>query len=466
MGRNVGIIGSGIGALATGIRLLALGYQVTIFESRKVAGGKAAGVNIEGYVLDSGPTILRMPHLYMDIFKTAGVTFGEDFPVRMVSPHYRVYQDKKHYLDISANSSQTIDNISRFSSTDANRYPAFLEHTETIYQENLTPPPTIHKKRNPILNLRPKEVLPLQPSVFQETSRFFQNSFVQQAFSFHPLLFGRNPFSTHHRSLMLHAIEQQWGILHIEGGFIQVINVLLERFQRMGGEIALNTAVDQIIMEEREAHILRLKSGKLLHFDAIVSNLSPYLTRQLVNYQTENHQDIAPQQSTSYFLLHIIFEQERTDFYPHSILATQNYGRYIQQVFNEKQLPDDPWLYLNAQKAFQSGLQPLMVMAPVPNLGSPIEWGKNTFLFRNRIVDKIVQIIPNFRERIHFERISTPVTLQEEYTLPGGSPLYPPIRRAIPNLYYVGDNTWTGLGLIASLSSAEQVAKSILMENT
>jgi phytoene desaturase len=465
MARTIGIIGSGIGALAAGIRLLSKGFQVTIFESRSIAGGKAAGVEVEGYRLDSGPTILRMPHLFSDLFSTAGLELSEAVPARMLSPHYRVYESPGTYLDILANTAQQIENISRFSSTDANKFGDFLQRTETIYQENLTPPPIEKENHRLRFNLRPKEVLPMQPSVFQETARFFQNSFIQQAFSFHPLLFGRNPFTTHHRNLMLFAIEQQWGIMHIEGGFHQVITKLVHRFQEMGGQLALNTQVERIIIEKRKAQILRLKSGKQLQFDSITSNLSPFQTQRLFQLQNEPV-TTSPRQSTSYFMLHILFESNDEALQSNTILTTKNYGRYAQQVFNQNQLPDDPWLYLYAQSTIQNDLHPLMVITPVPNLGTSVDWRNLTFNFRNRVVEKIGKFIPNFNDRIHFERISTPFTIQEEFNLPGGSALFPPIRRGINNLYYVGDNTWTGLGLIAALSSAEQVTKTIFNENT
>ena len=464
MARTVGIIGSGIGALAAGIRLLSKGYQVTIFEARYIAGGKAAGVNVEGHLLDSGPTILRMPHLYTDLFSSSGLSFGEEFPVRMLSPHYRIYKEPGKYLDISNNTNAVMDDISRFSSSDANQYNAFLQRTQVIYQENLTPPAIEKPKFKPLSRLRPKKALPLQSSVFQETAKFLQNTFLQQALSFHPLLFGRNPFTVHYRNLMLFAIEQQWGMIHIEGGFHQVINSLTNHFKSLGGEIALNTAVDHILVKNRNAEVLRLTSGKQIHFDHLISNLSPFLTQKLID-KTSPSPTKSPQQTSSFFVLHLLVEDEIL-LPPHTILTTQNYGRFAQQVFNQYQLPDDPWLYLHRQTGTPSNLHPLMIMTPVPHLGELADWGRRSFNYRNQIIEKVSQYIPALQNRIHFERLTTPISFQDEFNLPGGSALYPPIRRGVSNLYYVGDNTWTGLGLIAALTSGEQVAKTIVRENT
>lgn len=464
MARTVGIIGSGIGALAAGIRLLSKGYQVTIFESRNVAGGKAAGTTIEGHILDSGPTILRMPHLYTDLFSSSGLSFGEEFPVRVLSPHYRIYKEPGIYLDISNNTNTVMDDISRFSSIDANQYNAFLQRTQAIYQENLTPPAIEKPKFKPLSRLRPKAALPLQPSVFQETAKNFQNAFLQQAFSFHPLLFGRNPFTAHYRNLVLFAIEQLWGMIHIEGGFHQVVSSLAKNFKSLGGEIALNTAVDHIQVRNRNAEVVRLASGKQMHFDHLISNLSPFLTQKLID-KVPTAPTNSPQQTSSFFVLHLLVDDE-INLPPHTILTSQNFGRFAQQVFNQHQLAGDPWLYLHHQTGTLSNLQPLMIMTPVPHLGKPIDWGKKSFDYRNRIIEKASQYIPGLQKRIHFERLTTPISIQEEFNLPGGSALYPPIRRGVSNLYFVGDNTWTGLGLIAALTSGEQVAKTIIRENT
>jgi phytoene desaturase len=465
MARTVGIIGSGIGALAAGLRLLSKGFQVTIFESRSIAGGKASGVTVEGHLLDSGPTILRMPQLYIDLFSSVGMQFGESFVARMLSPLYRIYKEPGNYLDISTSIEEVTKEIARFSSIDANHYNAFLQRTHTIHQENLSPPPIDTTAKKPFFRFSSKGVLRIQPSVFQEITRHFQNPFIQQSFSFHPLLFGDNPFTAHSRNLMLYAIEQQWGIVHIEGGFHQVIASLLKRFRELGGQLELNTPVSQIMMEKQQAFMLRLPGGRNYHFDALISNVSPFLTEQLINPDPKES-TTSTRQSTSFFMLHLLAEPDGSELHPHTILPPRNYGAFVQKVFTQKQLPDDPWLYIYAQSNQISDLQPLMIMTPVPNLGTPMNWGKNAFNFRNRVIEKVERFFPGLNHRIHYERISTPINWQEEFNLPDGSPLHSPLRRSPANLFYVGDNTWTGLGLMAALSSGEQVAKTIINSNT
>lgn len=465
MARTVGIIGSGIGSLAAGIRLLKKGYQVTIFESRNIAGGKAAGIEIEGHMLDSGPTIVRMPQLLIDLFNTCDSDYSEELQPRMMSTIYRIYQQEAIYLDITNHKEITTTNLAQFSSNDADNYAAFHQRTEKIYQENLTPPPIEKKGLNLFKKIQPKQVLPLQPSVFQETAHFFKVPFLQQAFSFHPLLFGRNPFQAHFRNLMLFAIEQQWGVMKLKGGFHRAIILLLRRFADFGGQLHTNTSIEEIILEENQAHVLRLSSGKKQHFDILISNLSPHATQQLIR-PNKNPPSVSPQQSTSFFQLHLLCDGDsQTQSQPHTIITTNDYRQYVQTVFHQHQLPEDPWLYLHTKDRVEGGFLPLMIMTPVPNTANLPDWDSRIFSFRNTVIEKVESIFPGFQKKIHFERISTPITFEEEYQLPAGSPLFPPIRHGISNLYYVGDNTWSNLGLIAALSSAEQVANSIQAEN-
>ena len=55
------IVGSGIAGLATAARLVAKGYDVSIFESASLTGGKIHSFQLEGYRFDAGPSLFTMP---------------------------------------------------------------------------------------------------------------------------------------------------------------------------------------------------------------------------------------------------------------------------------------------------------------------------------------------------------------------------------------------------------------------
>ena len=71
---RVVIVGGGVGGLAAAIRLRSLGHDVAVFERNEVVGGKLATYVRDGYTFDIGPSLVTLPHLFDDVFRTAGTT--------------------------------------------------------------------------------------------------------------------------------------------------------------------------------------------------------------------------------------------------------------------------------------------------------------------------------------------------------------------------------------------------------
>ena len=66
------VIGAGMGGLAVSARLAAQGHQVTVLEQAQTYGGKLAAYERDGFVFDTGPSLLTLPAVYRDLFlKTA-----------------------------------------------------------------------------------------------------------------------------------------------------------------------------------------------------------------------------------------------------------------------------------------------------------------------------------------------------------------------------------------------------------
>jgi phytoene desaturase len=278
------------------------------------------------------------------------------------------------------------------------------------------------------------------------------------------LFFGLNPYAASPQSLLLHAIEQQWGILTVKDGVRTIISEMVGVFNDLGGKIMLNSPVEQITLAKGKAISLRLSSGLPKQYDAFISNLSPYTTQQLIGH-SPLPQASNKRLSSSFFLLHVVHDAPVDHLSLHNILTTNAYADAMQLLFNKQRLPQDPWLYLYNPETDNDSLRSLLVLTPVPNLRADIDWHKEVFRFRNTIVRKVESFLPDFSNHIIHEKATTPLHFRDQYDLPAGSILFPPVKAAHENLYYVGDNTWNGLGMIASLSSAEQIVKEIAAQN-
>jgi phytoene desaturase (3,4-didehydrolycopene-forming) len=66
------VIGAGVGGIATAARLARHGYQVTVTEKDKQAGGCCGRLVKDGHHFGTGPTLFLMPEIYVQTFTDLG----------------------------------------------------------------------------------------------------------------------------------------------------------------------------------------------------------------------------------------------------------------------------------------------------------------------------------------------------------------------------------------------------------
>ena len=63
-----------MGGLAVAVRLAAQGHDVTVLERSATHGGKVARVERDGFVVDTGPSLLTLPAVYRDLFLSTALS--------------------------------------------------------------------------------------------------------------------------------------------------------------------------------------------------------------------------------------------------------------------------------------------------------------------------------------------------------------------------------------------------------
>jgi phytoene desaturase len=64
---NVVVVGAGAGGLAVAARLATAGHRVTVLERGEAVGGKLARYARDGFVFDTGPSLLTLPEVFGDL---------------------------------------------------------------------------------------------------------------------------------------------------------------------------------------------------------------------------------------------------------------------------------------------------------------------------------------------------------------------------------------------------------------
>ena len=131
--RHAVIIGSGFAGIATALRLRALGYQVTLLERLEKIGGRAQVFERGGYRHDAGPTVITAPFLFEELFELFGENLSDHLEFVPLDPFYRFHFSDGSQFDYKASIDDTLTEIRRFSSHDADGYIKLLAQSKKIY---------------------------------------------------------------------------------------------------------------------------------------------------------------------------------------------------------------------------------------------------------------------------------------------------------------------------------------------
>src|ERR1700680_3666718 len=85
---RVVVVGAGLAGLSAALHLAGRGREVTVVERENWPGGRAGRLDIGGYQLDTGPTVLTMPDIIDDAFAAVGADRAHRLELLPVDPAY------------------------------------------------------------------------------------------------------------------------------------------------------------------------------------------------------------------------------------------------------------------------------------------------------------------------------------------------------------------------------------------
>ncbi|HEV2764280.1 MAG TPA: phytoene desaturase family protein, partial [Pyrinomonadaceae bacterium] len=324
-------------------------------------------------------------------------------------------------------------------------------------------------------------------SVASFVNRHIKDERLQQVFSFHPLLVGGNPFQSTSIYALIHRLEQEFGVWFAMGGTGALVKAFVELFQGAGGTLALETEVDEILVDERtrRARGVRLKNGETIEADAVVSNADvafTYLRLVPARFRRRNtdRKFERTRYSMSLFVLYFGTDRRYDEMAHHEILMGPRYRGLVEDIFRRKRLAEDFSLYLHRPTATDPSLAPegcdsWYVLSPVPHLGAGVDWKAQGRPYRDRVVKYLEdRYLPNLSRHIVTEHFIDPLHFRDTLNSHLGSAfsVEPVLTQSawfrphnlsedIPNLYLVGAGTHPGAGLPGVMSSGKIVAEMI-----
>ena len=479
------VVGAGFGGLALAIRLQAAGMQTTLLEKRDKPGGRAYVYEDQGFVFDAGPTVITDPTAIEELFTVAGKKMSDYVEMLPVAPFYRLCWEDGHHFDY-VNDQESLDRqIHARNPNDVAGYQRFLAYSKAVFEEGYLKLGAV-----PFLSFRDMiaagpQLARLQAwrSVYSMVSRFIEDDHLRQAFSFHSLLVGGNPFATSSIYTLIHALERRWGVWFPRGGTGALILALVRLFEDLGGRIELNASVARIDTSGNRATGVSLDDGRVFPAQMVASNADVVHTYgSLLGHHPRGVAEAASLSkkrfSNSLFVLYFGLDHHHEQLRHHTVCFGPRYEGLIKDIFKGQHLADDFSLYLHAPCVTDPSLAPPgcgshYVLAPVPHLGNAdIDWAVEGPRYRDRIFDYLEErYMPGLRSQLVTSRIFTPHDFRDELNAHVGSAfsLEPILTqsawfrphnrdRDVANLYLVGAGTHPGAGVPGVIGSAKATA--------
>lgn len=479
------VIGAGFGGLALAIRLQAAGIPTLLLEARDKPGGRAYVYQDQGFTFDAGPTVITDPSAIEELFHLAGRPLRDYLELLPVRPFYRLCWEDGRVLDYDNDQDQLERQIHAFNPRDVEGYRRFLHYSRQVFEEGYLKLGSV-----PFLSFRDMlragpQLARLQAwrSVYSKVASFIEDEHLRQAFSFHSLLVGGNPFATSAIYTLIHALERQWGVWFPRGGTGALVQALVRLFQDLGGTFEVNAPVERLEVTEGKVSAAYLAGGRRIEVQAVASNADVVNTyEKLLGHHPRGVAQATAlkrkSSSNSLFVLHFGLNTRHEQLAHHTVCFGPRYRGLIDDIFHRDQLAEDFSLYLHAPCVTDPSLAPPgcgahYVLAPVPHLGTaPLDWDEQGPRLRERIFDYLEQrYMPGLRQQLVTQRTFTPFDFRDQLGAHLGSafsmePLltqsawFRPHNRdaAIPNLYLVGAGTHPGAGVPGVIGSAKATA--------
>lgn len=480
------VIGSGFGGLTAAIRLQAQGHKVTIVEKRDKLGGRAYVYEQDRFKFDGGPTIITAPWLIDEVFELAGKKTSDYVKLVKIDPFYNIRWEDGTVFHYNDDREKLLSEIAKIDPNEVEGYKRLSKDLGEIYRVGFE---LIDKPFTSIWDMVKvvPEMIKLRSdrSVYKFASKYFKNEKLREAFSFHPLLIGGNPFTSTSIYAMIHELEQKFGVWFAMGGTGALVKGFGDLFMDIGGEIFTEAEVSEISIKDGKTNGVKIKTGEFIEADAVVANsdvamtylnLVPKSVRR--KYTDEKVKKMT--YSMSLFVVYFGTDKKYENMAHHEIILGNRYKPLLDEIFVTKTLADDFSLYLHRPTATDPSLAPegcdcWYVLSPVPHLGGNADWKTQAEPYKQKIYEYLEKhYLPDLRKHIvsecHIDPLHFESTLNSylgnafgvEPTLFQSAWLRPHnISEDVPNLYFVGAGTHPGAGLPGVMSSGKIVGSMI-----
>ncbi|MBO6795086.1 MAG: phytoene desaturase [Balneolaceae bacterium] len=477
---KVSIIGAGIGGLASACLLAAENHEVNVFEQQANVGGKMNRFEKDGFVFDTGPSLLTMPHILEKLYQNCGSSLENELSLQELSPICRYFYQDGTVFNCFDDRLQTLEEIRKIAPEDELAYTKFLNYAEDIY--NKTADAFIY---NPLYSLSDFRQLDLFSffgidafsTVSDRVDQKFKSQYLRKFFKRFTTYNGSSPYQAPATLNVIPHVEINQGGFYIDGGLYLLAESLQKLAESLGVVFHFDSTVQQIITKNKTVTGIKV-NDQIIESDFVVSNsdATETITRLLDTgavsaSKKQKAANIEP--SCSGFVLLLGLDTKFEQLAHHNIYFSNNYEREFDQIFDAKVMPNDPTIYVantsysNPKHAPENGSN-LFVLVNAPYLSEAYDWESKKESYGDFIIRQLEERgLDNLSDHIKIKECITPTDFYRKYSSNKGS-IYGTssnskfsafVRprnkfKGLNGLYLVGGSTHPGGGIPLVVQSA------------
>lgn len=468
--QRVVVVGAGLAGLSTALRLTGTGREVVVVERRTEPGGSAGQLRLGGYTFDTGPTVLTMPELIADFLACVGERIDDHLELTPLSPVYRAFFADGATLDVDTDIDRTAAAIGTLAGQrDADGYRdlvAWLQRLHGILWHDFI-------DRNfdrPTDLLRPALARLAAMGGFRSLDalvrRHIRDSRVRRLFTFQSLYAGMSPHAARAVYGVIAYLDTVRGTVYPRGGVHALPQALASVATKHGVEFRYDTTVSGFEFDGDRATAVRTSDGDRIAADAVVlAGDLPSAYHMLLPTQPRRRIRSGP----SCVVLHVGSRASYPQLAHHNIHFGTAWRQTFHEITRDGSLMTDPSLLVTHPTPHT-----YYVLAPTPNLRSPIDWSRIAGRYRDELVGTLESRgYKGFDSSIEVEHMVTPADWAADghtdgtpfaaaHTFLQTGPFRPTnLVRGLDNVVFAGAWTTPGVGVPMALLSGRLAAERI-----
>lgn len=476
---KVVVVGAGLAGLSAAMHLAGRGRSVTVVERGTHPGGRVGRCDVNGYRIDTGPTVLTMPDILDAAFDAVGESLSSRMELRPVEPAYRAAFADGSRIDVHSSAEAMAAEIERL--TDRRQAEGYLELRRWLSR-------LYHVEFDGFINANFDSPLSLVTPQLARVialggfrrwdtmvNRFITDERLKRLFTFQALYVGVPP----QRALAVYAIiaymDTVSGVHFPTGGVRALPEAMATAAADAGVQFHYGATVSTLERSGDRVRAIVTTTGERFEADAVVLTTELPDTYRLLGRTPRRPMRLRP--APSAVVAHVgcraVTEQQAGH---HNILFGAAWQQTFADIIDDGRVMGDPSLLVTRPTASDPTLAPggrdlLYVLAPAPNTAvGAIDWAAARADYVQHMLDTVRERLPGVGEDPELLHVVDPADWERQgmaagtpfalaHTFSQTGPFRPANTvRGIDNVVLAGSSTVPGVGVPTAVISGRLAA--------